>query len=53
LICVSLTTVNVVAGVPLNDTAVAPVKDVPVIVTTVPATPDVGEKLPIPGSGFM
>ena len=37
-------TVNV-AVVPLNFTAVAPVKAVPVIVTLAPTTPLVGEKL--------
>jgi hypothetical protein len=34
----------------LNVSAVAPVKFVPVIVTTVPATPDTGVKLEIAGA---
>jgi hypothetical protein len=37
-------TVNVVAAVPLNATAVAPVKPLPLIVTLVPTGPDPGEK---------
>jgi hypothetical protein len=43
-----LLTVNV-AGVPLNETAVAPVKFVPVIVTPVPPTPLGGAKEAIAG----
>src|SRR5438067_6000250 len=39
---VSETTVKLVAATPLNSTAVAPVKLVPVIVTTVPTGPKVG-----------
>jgi len=46
---VSLSTVNVVAAVELNLTAVAPVKFVPVITTGVPAVPLVGVKLEIVG----
>ena len=38
-------TVNEVAATPPNSTAVAPVKPVPVTVTVVPTSPDVGEKL--------
>jgi hypothetical protein len=41
--------VKLVALVPLNFTAVAPVKFVPLIVTTVPAAPLVGVKLVIAG----
>jgi hypothetical protein len=44
-------TVNVVALVPLNVTAVAPVKFVPVITTEVPTGPLVGTKLVIVGAG--
>jgi hypothetical protein len=39
-----------VADVPLNFTAVAPVRFVPVIVTTVPTGPPVGEKPVIVGA---
>jgi hypothetical protein len=42
VICVAEFTVNVVAATLLNVTAVAPVKFVPVMVTDVPASPDVG-----------
>ena len=42
LMCVLLVTVNVVAETPLNFTAVAPVKLVPVIVTDVPTGPLAG-----------
>lgn len=42
--CVSETMSHAAAAVPLNDTAVAPVKLVPVIVTVVPAGPLLGEK---------
>ena len=45
VICVALFTVTDAAATPLNLTAVAPVKLVPVITTVVPAPPDVGEKL--------
>ena len=41
-----------VAATPLNDTAVAPVKFVPVIVTTVPPAPVVGVKLAIVGDAM-
>jgi hypothetical protein len=44
VICVDEFTVNELAAVPPNDTAVAPVKLVPVIVTIVPINPDVGLK---------
>src|SRR6476661_4387077 len=50
VICVAEFTTNV-AGVPLNDTAVAPVKPPPRMVTTVPACPPPGEKLVITGPG--
>ena len=43
LINPALTTVNVVADVPLNLTFVTPVKLLPVIETTVPVVPVVGE----------
>ena len=43
------TTVKV-AGVPLNLTAVAPPKVVPLIVTVLPSNPPVGVKLAIAGS---
>jgi len=42
-----------VAVVPLNFTAVAPVKFVPVIVTLAPTNPLVGEKLVIVGAGTV
>ena len=42
---------KVVAFTPLNATAVAPVKFVPVIVTLVPTGPLVGAKLVIVGAG--
>ena len=42
---------KVVALTPLNATAVAPVKFVPVIVTLVPTGPLVGAKLVIVGAG--
>ena len=44
-ICVALSMMNDAAGVPLNDTAVAPVKFVPVSVTVVPLPPLAGVKL--------
>ena len=43
---------NVGALMPLNDTAVAPVKKSPVSVTTVPATPAAGEKEAMTGGGI-
>jgi len=49
VICVSESTVNVVAATPPNETAVAPVNPAPVIVTTVPGLPLVGEKLVMHG----
>jgi hypothetical protein len=49
VICVALFTVNVPAGVPLNETAVTPVKLVPVMTTDVPTGPLVGVKLLIAG----
>jgi hypothetical protein len=48
-ICVAELTVNDAASAPLKLTDVAPVRFVPVIVTTVPATPDVGENEVIDG----
>jgi hypothetical protein len=45
VICVELFTVKLVAAVPPNFTAVAPVKLAPVIDTLVPEQPLVGEKL--------
>jgi hypothetical protein len=51
VICVSLSTTNEAAGVPLNWTAAAPVKFVPLIVTELPTPPDVGVKLVITGAG--
>ena len=42
VICVSLFTVKLAAGVPLNLTAVAPVRLLPVIVTVVPIGPFAG-----------
>ena len=50
LICVADTTVKV-ALVPLNPTAVAPPRFVPVIVTAVPAAPLAGLKPVIVGAG--
>jgi hypothetical protein len=49
-ISVSDTTVNCFAMVPLNVTRVAPVKWLPVIATTVPGGPLVGEKPLITGA---
>ncbi len=51
VICVFELTVNVVAVVPLNFTAVAPVKPVPVITTEVPTGPLVGLNDVIVGIG--
>jgi hypothetical protein len=45
VICVALLTVKEAAAIPLNLTAVAPVKFVPVMVTLVPLGPLVGVKL--------
>jgi hypothetical protein len=50
---VELTTLNDVTDVPLNFTAVAPVKFVPVIVTVVPTGPDVGVKEEMVGEGSV
>jgi hypothetical protein len=50
VICVAEFTVNVAARL-LNVTAVAPVKFVPVIVTTVPGGPAVGANEVIVGTG--
>ncbi len=52
VICVEELTVNVVALVPLNFTALAPVRFAPVIVTVVPTGPLAGEKLVIDGGGI-
>jgi hypothetical protein len=49
-ICVSDVTTKEDAAVPLNETAVAPARVVPVMMTTVPPGPDVGLKLEIAGS---
>jgi hypothetical protein len=49
VIWVSELTVNAVAGVPLNATAVAPVNPLPVTTTLEPEGPEVGEKLVIVG----
>ena len=50
--CVSESTLNDVALVPLNFTAVAPVRLVPVIVTLAPIAPEVGVKLDTVGAGI-
>jgi hypothetical protein len=50
-IAVAEVTVKEVALTPLNATAVAPLKFVPLIVTLVPTGPLVGEKLDIVGGG--
>jgi len=50
VICVALSTVKLAATLPLNFTAVAPVKFVPVIVTEAPAKPLAGLKLEIVGA---
>jgi hypothetical protein len=52
VICVAVFTVNV-ADLPLNFTAVAPVRLVPVIVTEVPTGPLVGVKVVIVGAGTV
>ena len=49
---VALTKVNVIAGVPLNLTAVAPVKLLPVIVTFCPIGPLTGVKEVMDGAGM-
>jgi hypothetical protein len=48
--CVADFTVKVVAATPANVTLVVPVREVPVIVTKVPAGPLVGVKLSMVGS---
>lgn len=50
VICVALEIVKT-AATPLKESAVAPVKFVPVIVTLVPAEPDCGEKVAMLGAG--
>ena len=45
LSCVSLSTPSVAAARPLNVTAVAPVRSLPPMVTTVPTGPEVGLRL--------
>jgi hypothetical protein len=50
VICVALSTVKLAAAEPLNLTALAPVKFVPVIVTDVPASPLAGLKPEIVGA---
>ena len=52
LICVA-DALEIDAVVPLNVTAVAPVRFVPVITTGVPTLPDPGEKLEITGAGWV
>jgi hypothetical protein len=49
VICVEESTLKLAAAVPLNPTALAPVKLVPVITTLVPAGPPAGEKPEIVG----
>src|SRR5258706_12895859 len=49
VICESASTLNVIAGIPLNDTSDAPVKFDPVSTTTCPICPDGGAKLTIDG----
>ena len=49
---VAETTLNVVAAMVLNFTAVAPVRFVPVIVTTVPTGPVAGVKVVMAGAGI-
>lgn len=51
--CVALTTVKPVTAAPLSAKAVAPVKLVPVTVTTVPGRPLAGEKLEMAGAGVV
>src|SRR5438309_10722150 len=53
VITVSEVTVKLAALTPLNVTAVAPVKAVPVIVTVFPTCPLVGVKLVIVGAGIV
>lgn len=49
VICESASTLNISAGMPLNDTSVVPVKLDPVSTTTVPIGPDGGVKLTMEG----
>ena len=49
---VALATLKTVAAVPLNLTAVAPVRLAPVMVTEVPTGPEDGVKLVIVGAGI-
>jgi len=51
VICVSESSVQLVAAVSLNLTEVAPVKLLPLMVTTVPTGPITGEKDEIVGAG--
>ena len=53
VICVALLTTNEAAGVPLNETANAPMKLRPVMTTGVPDGPDVGLKLVIAGADAL
>ena len=46
-------TVKLVAAIPFNLTAVAPVKFVPVMTTEVPTSPEAGVKLVIVGAGIV
>jgi hypothetical protein len=52
VILVGFTTVNALAAVPPKLTAVAPVKFVPVIVTTCPVFPEAGIKDDMVGTGI-
>jgi hypothetical protein len=52
VIDVAETTVKLAASVPLNWTAVVPVKLVPVIYTVIPTVPRAGKKLVIAGMGM-
>ena len=49
MICPELISFTVAEGVPLNRTETIPVRSVPLIVITVPAVPDTGVILVIPG----
>jgi hypothetical protein len=51
--CVELLTVKLAAALPPKETAVAPVRFAPVIVTVVPVAPEVGLKVVIDGLGVF
>lgn len=53
VMCTALSTVKLDAAVPLNETAVVPVKFVPLIATEVPAFPETGVKLVIVATGVV